>query len=349
MQDIILDFGVLRIAQWTIPLRVHGYGLMLVLGFLGGIYLAQWRARRAGESADAAAVCGILALVGGITGSRAAYVIQHWETQFAAAGNHLAAVLNLTSGGLIYYGGVVMAIVLVLGYLLIKKLPIRRYLDFLAVSLLVGLAFGRVGCFLHGCCYGGRCEPDWPLGISFPMYSKPLIKLDGRDNPYSQSTSGPSPLYSHQLAAGQIQPDPALIGPDGRLTPPQEFTPDQVAIAEAARSLPVQSAQLLGITNALVLAGLLSAFYRLRRREGQVFALMLMTYSASRFVLEAIRDDNLHDLEGGVLTHNQYTSIAAFVTGAVLLLVIQKLPPWVNRVGRDKQGAAAKPNRKTRR
>jgi len=349
MQDIIIDFGVFRILNWTIPLRIHGYGLMLVLGFLTGMYIAQWRARRSGENPDAVAVCGILALVGGIAGSRIAYVIQHWETQFAPAPSRIAAVLNLTSGGLIYYGGVITAVVLVIGYLVVRKRPVRRYLDFLAVPLMVGLAFGRGGCFLHGCCYGAPARPDWPLSITFPMYSKPLIKVDGRVNPYSQSTGGPTPPYSHQLGEGQIRAHPALVAPEGGLIPPQEFTPEQIAIAASTRTLPVYPAQLLGIANASVLAILLSFFYRLRRREGQVFALMLMAYSVSRFVLELIRDDNQHDLSGGILTHNQYTSIAVFAAGAIMLLVIQKLSPWVDRAKRQKRTVAPKTVRKTRR
>ncbi|MHC4294840.1 MAG: prolipoprotein diacylglyceryl transferase family protein, partial [Planctomycetota bacterium] len=139
MLDIIVDFGVLEMGGWKLPLRVHGYGFMLVLGFLLGIALAQWRTRRMGENPEAMFQCGILALIGGILGSRIAYIIQHWD-RFSGEPNPIAAMLNLTSGGLIYYGGVVLAIALVLGYLWIKKLPIRRYLDVLAVSLMIGLA-----------------------------------------------------------------------------------------------------------------------------------------------------------------------------------------------------------------
>lgn len=359
MLDVILDLGVLNLGGWTIPLRLHGYGLMLVLGFLAGMLLVQWRARRAGEDTEASAACGILALVGGIVGSRIAYVIQHWDSQFAHATNRLGAIFNLTSGGLIYYGGVALAIVLVVGYLLAKKLPIRRYLDFLAVSLMVGLAFGRAGCLLHGCCYGARCKADWALATTFPMYSKPLIKIDGQDNPFSQATEGPSPPYSHQLAQGYLYPDPALIDQQGRLTRPGDFTPEQIAVATASRSLPVQPAQALGIANALLIAALLSIFYRLRRREGQVFALMLLTYPVTRFALESIRDDNPHDLLAGVLTHNQYTSLGMLLAGAVMMMVLQKLPASAGPAVAGRQAdaiasgkpvkAGRKPSRRARR
>ena len=53
MLRIIVDFGVLEIGGLSIPLRIYGYGLMLVLGFLTAILLAQWRARRSGEDPEA--------------------------------------------------------------------------------------------------------------------------------------------------------------------------------------------------------------------------------------------------------------------------------------------------------
>jgi len=351
MKQIILDFGVLKLGDLVIPLRIYGYGLMLVMGFIVGIYLAQRKARRAGANPDAAAMCGILALVGGIAGSRIAYVIQHWETQFAHADNRIAAVLNFTSGGLIYYGGVVLGIVLVVSYLRAKGLSVRRYLDFLAVSMMVGLAFGRMGCLLNGCCYGGLCNEKWPLAMRFPMYSKPLVKLDGRDNPFPNGVVSPSPAYSHHLAEGWVHPDPSLVDATGRLIPPGELNEAQVSVAERSRSLYVHPAQALAIANALLIAGLVNCFYRLRRREGQAFAVMLMAYAVSRFALESIRDDNRHDLLAGMLTHNQYTSMAMFAAGVVMLVILQKLPAsagpaWVAR-HRDAHPATP-PNRKAK-
>ncbi|MCK4600995.1 MAG: prolipoprotein diacylglyceryl transferase, partial [Phycisphaerae bacterium] len=295
MQRIIVDFGVLKLFGGEVPLRIYGYGLMLVLGFLSGIWLAQWRARRCGGSAEAVAVCGILALVGGVIGARLAYMVENYS-EFAHAPNPLTAVLNVTSGGLIYYGGVVLATVFVLAYLRLKRLSIRRYLDILSVSLMVGLAFGRAGCLLNGCCFGRVCSETWPLAMRFPMYSEPLIKLDGSDNPFSQDTAAPSPVYDHQLKNNQIRPHPRLLDTDGRLIPPRDFTAGQVVLAEASWSRPVKPAQALGLISALVLAALLMGFYRLRTSEGQVFALLLVLYPITRFVLEAIRDTGAHDL-----------------------------------------------------
>jgi len=208
---------------------------------------------------------------------------------------------------------------------------------------MVGLAFGRTGCLLNGCCFGGRCSPNWALAARFPMYSKPLVKCDGRANPFSLSTDAPSPPWVHQWAKGQVAPDPKLLDAAGRLMPPRDFNDEQAAIAEASWSLPVKPAQAIGAASALVIAGLLGAFYRLRKAEGQVFALMLMMYPVTRFVLESIRDDNLHNLSAGVLTHNQYSSIAIFLIGAAMMLAIRRLPPSAGPAARQRAAAPSQP------
>jgi len=337
---------VLDLAGFSVPLRVHGYGLMLVLGFLAGILVAQWFARRAGENPQVITHIGLLALAGGIGGSRLAYVVKYWD-RFASAERPLVEVLNVSSGGLIYYGGLLLATALVLGYLRRKRLPVRRYLDLVTVSLMIGLAFGRAGCTLNGCCFGELCRPDWPLAMRFPMFSKPLVKLNDRDNPFASSVDTPSPVYAHQMRTGRVQPPPSLLragstqpaGP-GELLPPHAYDPEQIALAEAQWSDPVKPAELLALFNALVLAGLLAAFHRLRRREGQTFALLLILYPITRFVLESLRGDNVHDLAGGVLTHNQYTSLVILLAGVIMMIVLQRCrpsagPTWTDRLAAE--------------
>ena len=335
MLQIICDFGTLELFGLRIPLRIYGYGLMLVLGFLTGIYLAQRRARRSGENPETVSYCGLLALMGGVIGARIAYVIENWD-EFSGDGlASLGAVLNVTSGGLIYYGGFILAMGLVIGYLRMKKLSLRRYLDIVAVSLMIGLAFGRAGCTLNGCCFGDRCRADWPLAMRFPMFSKPLIKLDGERNPFSQASAGPSPVYAHQmnLKDNPVRPGPLLM--DGEhLISPRYYTPEQIAVAEASWSQPVKPAQPLGIVNALLLAGILTAFYRLRSREGQVFAILLILYPITRFLLEGIRDQ--HHLTRG-WTHNQYTSLAMVASGVIMWLILLKLPASAGATWAERQ------------
>ncbi|MCP4375135.1 MAG: prolipoprotein diacylglyceryl transferase [bacterium] len=372
MLQTIIDFGKIEFFGLSFTPRIYGYGLMLVCGFLSAIWLAHRRAKRMGENHETITVIGILSLVGGIIGARIAFIIQNWE-QFSSKG--IGGVLDVTSGGLIYYGGVALGSLLVIFYLWRKRIAVRRYLDIMAVSLMVGLAFGRAGCFLNGCCYGGRCDANWSLATQFPMYSQPLLKFDGRTNPFPLGSQGVSPVYSHQLEQraielhrqgkvdspklaakekfdGLVNPDPKLLDEsirsryveymrDGKkkyapvlpLVSPENFSDEQIRIASASRALPIRPAQALGFFNALLIAALLYVFYRHRRREGQVFAVLLIIYPITRFLLEGIRSDTRLHLG---MTHNQYTSLATVAAGIILFYIISKLPPsggptWTQR------------------
>ena len=303
---------------------------------LGGVFLLNY----GGFAFDSPAILGnLLALVAGVLGARFAYVIENWR-DFRDAGP--LAVLNITSGGLIYYGGLIAAALAVVAYMAIRRLPMRRYIDILAISVMLGLAFGRAGCLLNGCCWGAPCDADWAFGMRFPMYSKPLVKLDGRPgNPYSLTTSGPTPVYAWQLSRGLVAPPADLVDEKGQLKRAAQLGEREVALAEATWSLPVKPAQPLGIINALLLAGVLSVFYRMRRREGQVFALMLILYPVTRFLLESIRADNDHNILELILTHNQVTSLLMFLAGIGLLVLIRRFPASAGPVLAERLAAAS--------
>ncbi len=346
MQQVIIDFGRHQLFGREFSLRIYGYGLMLVLGFVFGICLARWRARRAGENHHAITTVGLLALIGGVVGARLAFVIEKWDEQFAPLRqgdqDPLVEILNITSGGLVYYGGVALAVALILVYLRARRLPIRRYLDIITPSLMIGLAFGRAGCLLNGCCYGGRCREDFPLAMRFPYASKPLLKLDRHTNVFGGASV--CPVFTHQVAAGpgaggldvaRLPPGLVAERPDPRhperapepvLKSPADLTEQEAEEALSLSSLPVQPAQAYGIFNALLLAGILLCFSRLRRREGQVFATMLILYPVTRIVLESIRGDNPHHLLRAELTHNQWTSLGVVAAGVALWFLLRLVP-----------------------
>jgi len=356
MQQVIIDFGEITLFGRSVGVRIYGYGLMLVLGFLLGIYLARWRARRFGEDEDAVTTLGLLALVAGVVGSRLAFVIERWDSQFAWHKHPLPEILNITSGGLIYYGGAALALVSIVAYLRLRRLPIRRYLDIIAPTLMIGLAFGRMGCLLNGCCYGARCSADYLLGMRFPYAAEPLLRYGKAPNFFGGAA--PSPAFHSQAATlpeemlGEIGVRSWLFqkGWDGNVQRndrgeravkmPSELTPAQARQAAALRSLPVQPAQAFGAVNALLIAGVLLAFSRLRRREGQVFALTLVLYPITRFVLESLRGDNLHAVLQLKLTHNQYSSLALLLAGLLIWFVLWRMPAEAGPSWRERLAAA---------
>ena len=105
-------------------------------------------------------------MVSGVVGSRIAYVIEHWQAEFAA--NPLA-VVRVDQGGLMFYGGFILAFLVFFIWCFAKKENPLKLADLLAAVVPLGHAFGRIGCFFYGCCYG-RDSDCW-CAVTFPAGS----------------------------------------------------------------------------------------------------------------------------------------------------------------------------------
>lgn len=158
--------------NWDVP----GYGLMLMLGLFVSIWWAARRAMKSGGSPDVVLNCGFIAIIAGVVGSRVMYVIHYWE-QFKDRGGFLEtawAIVNVSRGGLEFYGGLILTGIAILAWLRFReKVSIRWYLDIIAPSAALGLAIGRLGCFLNGCCFGGTCDLPW--AVRFPFGSNAAL------------------------------------------------------------------------------------------------------------------------------------------------------------------------------
>lgn len=144
------------------PLTLYSYGLMVALGFLAGILLAAYLARRTGLKPEIMLDIAPFVLVGAIVGARIFYVIEFWR-EFQ--GNPLE-IFMLWRGGLVFYGGLLFAILGLLWAAKLFKLNFWKIMDILAPSTALGYALGRIGCFLNGCCYG--IEAQLPWAVTFP-------------------------------------------------------------------------------------------------------------------------------------------------------------------------------------
>lgn len=183
-------------------LAIRSYGLFMLLGVVGGVGLAAWRAKLMGLDPEIIFSLAMVLFVTGIIGARLVYVVQYWNTQFAptssaleedmwkAIGQALLKVVNIPGGGLVVYGSLIGGLLGLLIFCRVWELSPLAVADLIAPSFMIGLCLGRIGCLMNGCCYGGLCDQPW--AIQFPMkeaarHSAPL-----------------SPPYSHQLAVGQL-------------------------------------------------------------------------------------------------------------------------------------------------
>src|SRR5205814_7317056 len=134
---------------------------------------------------------------------------------------NLKNVLNMRSGGLTYYGGFLLAFPAVVLYGVYKKVPLRLGMDIVAPCLMVGLGFGRIGCFLNGCCYGAEC--DLPCAVQFPYNSYAY------QDEFRHGELHPPPQLQAELADGT-----RTLRPRDQLEAPAEL---QLARAEHSRLL----------------------------------------------------------------------------------------------------------------
>lgn len=306
-------------------LVIYGFGLMLVVGFLLAMELARYLARRSGIDPEIFANAALLALLTGILGARLSHVLENLPEYTRADRSlfqNLAAAANISSGGLTYYGGFLLAFPTLLIYGRMKKVHLPTGMDIVAPCLMVGLGFGRIGCFVNGCCYGAACTLPW--AVTFPYAS---------------------PAYVDQFEAGQVTPPPQLVQLDaaGRpaLREPAELRrPENAglqAIAGVQRSLSLHPAQLYSAFTAFLLAGLLVTHYGLPHAPGRTFALMMMLEGAARFSLELVRSEPV--VLGG-MSFSMAVSLPLVLMGAVLWVVFGRLnPPWAS--GRPVAPAAA--------
>jgi len=158
-----------------VHLTIKSYGLMMVIGFLSCVSLIRYLSRNFTSNPQFITNAALYSLIGGVVGARLFFVV-HYFDNFRS---NPAEVFAIWQGGLELAGGVVAAVLVIVFYLRYHKLPVRRYLDVLAIGLMLILVFGRIGCFLNGCCYGKPTELPW--GVRFPYYSFAYHSQTGAD------------------------------------------------------------------------------------------------------------------------------------------------------------------------
>ncbi len=293
---------------FTIPIfniPVHSYGLMLVLGLLCAMEVGKYLARRSGMDPELFSTASILALISGLIGARIAYVIQNFsDFTHKSLGENIFDAINLTSGGLVYYGGFLFAFGVLVIWAVKKKMPLFRSMDIVAPCLMIGLAFGRVGCFMNGCCYGQHCDINNPFAVRFPYYSEP---------------------YMDDYASRLVNPDPKLFERDPatmnlKLIPPAKVQKDAelTKLAAESRSLPVINTQLISTATALMIAIICIFFFTLYAAPGRGFALMMMLEGLSRTLIEGMR---VEPTVAGPLTLSMLIGIGVFAGGIALWFV----------------------------
>ncbi len=155
------------------PLAIHTYGVLVAAGFLLGITVAARRAKSEGIEPERINDLGVLLIVAGMLGGKLFHIIFFWN-EFIA-GWRASGIASLREG-FVFYGGFICASLATVVYARRKKLPLAKLADAFAPAIALGHAFGRLGCFFEGCCYGKACSLPWAVRFpaEHPMDSLPV-------------------------------------------------------------------------------------------------------------------------------------------------------------------------------
>ena len=154
---------------------LHTYGLMLMAGFAAAILVSarlaerEWGGdegiRRRNDAMDLA----VWVVVGGIVGSKILFIIVTPKDFLDALGSgSVWKVLGALGGGFVFYGGLIGAAFAVWWFCRARKIPFLRLADVIVPTVALGQAFGRLGCFAAGCCWGKPASMHLPWAVRFP-------------------------------------------------------------------------------------------------------------------------------------------------------------------------------------
>ena len=299
-------------------------------------------------------------IVCGIIGARAFFVIQNRDQFFNTnlpTGQMLLNIVDMTKGGLVVYGSLIGGMLAAVIFFRVTRQPFGRLADLLAPGMVLGLAFGRVGCLMNGCCFGGVCSAELPA-IQFPPGSPPYMRqleegqLIGLTTVRSDGVPESQNSLDYQLTVQSVQADSiaASLGlePEQQINiyPPdsqrlryfksegdteapsgQELavivdTDDGNRLSVPLSSLPsvslgIHPTQIYSAITAALLCVTLWFYWHVRTADGEVFALMLILYPIARFLHEIIRRDEAGQF-GTEYTISQWVSLGTVLVGFLL-------------------------------
>lgn len=165
-------------------LRIYSYGALVATAFLLGIL---WTARE-GQKAKPPLHSEIIfdlafyIIISALIGSRILYIITDWQRYT----DDFLAIFRIWEGGLVFYGGLIGALLTSYIYLRKKKLPFLYVADIFIPGLALGHSIGRLGCLMAGCCYGRHTDsffamtfPQVPYGLApvgIPLFPSQLLE-----------------------------------------------------------------------------------------------------------------------------------------------------------------------------
>jgi phosphatidylglycerol---prolipoprotein diacylglyceryl transferase len=170
MWQVLFHIPILKDRFPPDGIPIHGFGVMLFVTFLVCVWVLgrlamKWGTRLPKERVQDLV---IVVFISGLVGARITYMIQY--------GVPFSQFIRIWEGGIVLYGGIVTGM---LAFLLFYRWVLKpagvsmwKLADAAGPALALGIALGRVGCFLNGCCYGHIADEGAPA-VEFPLMTCP--------------------------------------------------------------------------------------------------------------------------------------------------------------------------------
>jgi phosphatidylglycerol:prolipoprotein diacylglycerol transferase len=182
------------------PFTIYSFGLMMGISFIVANYLFTREIRRRGMPEEVSGTITLIALVAGVVGSKLFSVFENWNAFMADPLGEL-----FSAAGLTFYGGLILATLLIYLYVRSRKLRFLSVADAAAPALIVAYGIGRIGCQLAGDGdYGVPSKLPWAMG-----YPNGTVSTLARNNPQLDSLF--RVMYPNQPVPVDIPVHPAPV------------------------------------------------------------------------------------------------------------------------------------------
>src|SRR5689334_16127716 len=141
------------------PITVYTYGVLLAAAYLLGLKLAMVRAKSRGLDQTRVLDLGIYIIISALIGAKLLLLV----TDFRSFASNPAQLIDLARSAGLFYGGLILAVIVALWYIRRIGLPLWTTCDVFAPGIALGHVVGRMGCFFAGCCYGRETHVPWAI------------------------------------------------------------------------------------------------------------------------------------------------------------------------------------------